>query len=100
MVDERSASVSASSASSLPLEVARLASDEDVTARRKQQRSEREATRIYSGDQHKRWRDLLQELSLKPDKELAAIFLDEYMARKERQVITMIHYSLVFLLCY
>ena len=42
MADERSASVSASSASSLPLEVARLASDEDVAARRKQQRSERE----------------------------------------------------------
>ena len=84
MADERSASVSASSASSLPLEVARLASDEDVTARRKQQRSEREGTRIYSGDQHKRRRDLLQELSLKSDKELAAIFLDEYMARKER----------------
>ena len=84
MADERSASVSASSASSLPLEVARLASDEDVTARRKQQRSEREATRIYLGAQHKRWRDLLQELSLKSDKELAAILLDEYMARKER----------------
>ena len=65
MADERSASVSSSSASSLPLEVARLASDEDVTARTKQQRSERKATRIYSGDQHKRWRDLLQELSLK-----------------------------------
>lgn len=66
MADERSVSVhvSSSSASSLPLEVARLAiaSDEDVTAKRKQQRSEREATRIYLGDQHKRWRDLLQEL--------------------------------------
>ena len=84
IADERSASVSSSSASSLPLEVARLASDEDVTARRKQQHSQREATRIYSGDQHKRWRDLLQELSLKSEKELAAILLDEYMARKER----------------
>ena len=83
MADERGVSVSASSPSSLPLEVARLASDEDVTARRKQQRSEREATRIYSGEQHKRWHDLLQELSLKSDKELAAILFDEYMARKE-----------------
>ena len=82
MADERSVSVSTSSASSLPLEVARLASDEDVTARRKQQRSE--ATRIYLGKQHKRWRDLLQELSLKSDKELSAILLDEYMAHKER----------------
>ena len=39
---------------------------------------------VLLGEQHKRWRDLLQELSLKSDKELAAILLDEYMARKER----------------
>ena len=84
MADERGASVISSSTSSLPLEVARLASDEDGTARRKQQRSEREAKGIYLGDQHKRWRDLLQELPLKSDKELAAILLDESMARKER----------------
>ena len=86
MADKRSTSVGSSSASLPALEeIARLASDEDVTARRKQRRSERDATRIYLYEQHKRWHDLMQELSLKTDKELAAMLLDEDMACKERR---------------
>ena len=85
MADDRSSSVGSSLASSPALEeIAQLASDEDVTARRKQRRSERDATRIYLHEQHQRWRDLIQELSLKTDKELAAMLLDKYMVRKER----------------
>ena len=84
MANERSTSVGSSSASSPALEeITRLASDEDVTAR-KQCHSERDATKIYLYEQHKRWHDLMQELSLKTDKELAAMLVDEYMAPKER----------------
>ena len=71
MANERSTSVGSSSAPSSALEeITRLASDEDVTAR-KQCHSERDATKIYL-------------LSLKTDKELAAMLVDERMAPKER----------------
>jgi hypothetical protein len=56
----------------------------DKAARKKQYYAERTASRIYLLDEHTRWRSFMDELSLKSDKELASVLLDNYMAHKGR----------------
>ena len=82
MADEASAQ-----ASSGPLpqgEEARFVTAEDKAARKRRYYTERDATKIYLFNQHTRWRELMNELKLKTDKELAAVLLDNYMSRKNQ----------------
>ena len=82
MADEASAQ-----ASSDPLpqgEGARFLTAEDKASRKRRYYTERDATKIYLFDQHTRWRELMSELELKTDKELAAVLLDQYMSRKNQ----------------
>ena len=75
----------ARTSSSLPQgNEARIASEEEKAARKKQYYAERNASRIYLLDEHTRWQSLMDELSLKSDKELASVLLDNYMAHKRR----------------
>ena len=85
MADEGSACVASSSASSLQIEEAKVVSSEDVKSKKKRYSAERNATRIYLYEQFNRWRDLKEELSLKMDKELAAVLLDNYANQKGRR---------------
>ena len=65
-------------------EDARFATAEDKAARKKRYYAERDATKINLLNQHTRWRELMNELELKSDKELAAVLLDNYMSRKNQ----------------
>ena len=76
---------SACAASSLQIEEAKVVLREDVKSKKKRYSAERNATRIYLYDQFNRWRDLKEELSLKMDKELAAVLLDNYANQKGRR---------------
>ena len=60
----------------------KVVSREDVKSKKKWYSAERNATRIYLYDQFNRWQDLKEELSLKMDKELAAVLLDNYTNQK------------------
>ena len=74
MADQGSTQVSSGS---LPQsDDARFATAEDKAARKKRHNAERDATKIYLFNQHTRWRELMNELELKSDKELAAVLLD------------------------
>ncbi|CAB4021924.1 Hypothetical predicted protein, partial [Paramuricea clavata] len=81
MADETSTQAS----SSLPQGLeARIVTSEDKVAKKKRYYAERDASKIYLFDQHVRWRELMNELALKSDKELAAVLLDNYMSRKNQ----------------
>ncbi|CAB4023038.1 Hypothetical predicted protein [Paramuricea clavata] len=83
MVDETSTQAS----SSLPQgKEARIVNSEDKVAKKKRYYTERDASKIYLFDQHVRWRELMNKLALKSDKELAAVLLDNYMSRKNQHL--------------
>ena len=82
MAYEGSVCAASSSASSLQIEEAKVVSSKDVKSKKKWYSAERNATRIYLYEQFNRWRDLKEELSLKMDKELAAVLLDNYANQK------------------